>query len=64
MDNKVFDTWNDINGIMENSQEDLTRFNNGNKAAGTRLRKHMQNIKHLAQEVRVEVEQQKNSVTV
>ena len=63
MDNKVFYTWNDINGIMENSQEDLTRFINGNKAAGTRLRKHMQNIKHLAQEVRVEVQQQKNSVT-
>jgi len=64
MDNKVFETWNDINGIMENSQEDLTRFINGNKAAGTRLRKHMQNIKHLAQEVRLEVQQQKNSVTV
>ena len=64
MDNKVFDTWNDINGIMENSQEDLTRFINGNKAAGTRLRKHMQNVKHLAQEVRLEVQQQKNSVTV
>ena len=64
MDNKVFDTWNDINGVMENSQEDLTRFINGNKAAGTRLRKHMQNIKHLAQEVRLEVQQQKNSVTV
>ena len=64
MDNKVFDKWNDINGIMENSQEDLTRFINGNKAAGTRLRKHMQNIKHLAQEVRLEVQQQKNSVTV
>ena len=64
MDNKVFDTWNEINGIMENSQEDLTRFINGNKAAGTRLRKHMQNIKHLAQEVRLEVQQQKNSVTV
>ena len=64
MNNKVFATWNDINGIMENSQEDLTRFINGNKAAGTRLRKHMQNVKHLAQEVRLEVQQQKNSVTV
>ena len=64
MDNKVFDTWNGINGIMENSQEDLTRFINGNKAAGTRLRKHMQNVKHLAQEVRLEVQQQKNSITV
>ena len=64
MDNKVFDIWSDINGIMENSQEDLTRFVNGNKSAGTRLRKHMQNVKHLAQEVRTEVQQQKNSVTV
>ena len=64
MDNKVFDIWSDINGIMENRQEDLTRFVNGNKSAGTRLRKHMQNVKHLAQEVRTEVQQQKNSVTV
>ena len=62
MDNKVFDIWSDINGIMENSQEDLTRFVNGNKSAGTRLRKQMQNVKQLAQQVRVEVQEQKNSV--
>ena len=61
MDNKVFDTWNGINGIMENSQEDLTRFINGNKAAGTRLRKHMQNVKGLAQNIRVEVQEMKNN---
>ena len=64
MDNKVFDTWNDINGIMENSQEDLTRFIHGNKSAGTRLRKAMQQVKQLAQHVRVEIQEQKNSVTV
>ena len=62
MDNKVFDTWNDINGIMENSQEDLTRFIHGNKSAGTRIRKRMQRIKQLAQQVRIEVQEQKNSV--
>ena len=62
MDDKVFKTWNEINVIMENSQEDLTRFVNGNKSAGTRLRKQMQNVKQLAQQVRVEVQEQKNSV--
>jgi hypothetical protein len=62
MDDKVFKTWNEINVIMENSQEDLTRFVNGNKSAGTRLRKQMQNVKQLAQKVRVEVQQQKNTV--
>ena len=62
MDDNVFKTWNEINVIMENSQEDLTRFVNGNKSAGTRLRKQMQNVKQLAQQVRVEVQEQKNSV--
>ena len=62
MDDKVFKTWNEINVIMENSQEDLTRFVNGNKSAGTRIRKRMQRIKQLAQQVRVEVQEQKNSV--
>ena len=64
MDNKVFDTWTELSQVVDGGQEDLTRFINGNKAAGTRLRKHMQNVKHLAQEVRLEVQQQKNSVTV
>ena len=57
-------TFLQLDKTVSNCQEDLTRFINGNKAAGTRLRKHMQNVKHLAQEVRLEVQQQKNSVTV
>jgi hypothetical protein len=37
-------------------QEDAVKFNEkGNKAAGTRVRKAMQNIKGLAQDVRVAV---------
>jgi hypothetical protein len=37
-------------------QEDAAKFNEkGNKAAGTRVRKAMQNIKGLAQDVRVAV---------
>ena len=44
--------------------KDTVKFVQGNSSAGTRARKAMQNIKSLAQEVRVEVQEQKNSVTV
>ena len=37
------------------------KFTSGNKSAGTRVRKHMQNIKGLAQNVRTEVQEMKNS---
>lgn len=36
-------------------------FNNGNSAAGTRVRKGMQEIKVLAQDIRNEVTEIKNS---
>ena len=62
MDNKVFKMWTDLTQTLEGGQEDLTRFVHGNKSAGTRLRKRMQRIKQLAQQVRVEVQEQKNSV--
>ena len=62
MDKKVFDTWTELSEIVNDGQEDLTRFMHGNKSAGTRLRKRMQRIKQLAQQVRVEVQEQKNSV--
>jgi len=43
--------------------KDSVKFVDGNKSAGTRIRKCMQNIKSLAQKVRVEVQEQKNTVT-
>jgi len=43
-------------------QEDAAKFNEkGNKAAGTRVRKSMQAIKGLAQEVRVAVSAANNA---
>ena len=42
---------------------DTEKFVEGNNSAGTRVRKSMQMIKNLAQEIRVEVQNQKNSVT-
>jgi len=50
-----------IQEILVTSEDDLIKFGNGNKSAGTRLRKAMQEVKILAQQVRVEVQNIKNN---
>ena len=42
---------------------DSVKFVEGNNSAGTRVRKYMQDIKKLAQEVRVEIQNQKHAIT-
>jgi hypothetical protein len=37
------------------------KFSAGNKSAGTRVRKHMQTIKGIAQNIRVEIQEMKNN---
>jgi len=61
---------NEVIKIMENMEEqfheaaqDAVKFAQGNNSAGTRVRKVMQNIKNLAQTVRLEIQHQKNDVT-
>ena len=46
---------------MENAEMEVMKFSTGNKSAGTRVRKHMQTIKTVAQNVRAEVQTIKNS---
>ena len=46
---------------MENAEMEAMKFTTGNKSAGTRVRKHMQNIKTVAQNVRQEVQAMKNA---
>ena len=60
--NKLDNLYDELQNIINDSQGDVTKFVEGNNSAGTRVRKCMQNIKHLAQRVRVEVQEQKNSV--
>ena len=43
------------------SCRDTEKFVEGNNSAGTRVRKCMQNIKNLAQNVRKEVQEMKNA---
>ena len=56
--NTLFD---ELQDTVNDCQTDLTKFVDGNNSAGTRVRKAMQTIKSLAQEVRVEVQDQKNN---
>ena len=46
---------------MENAEVEAMKFSTGNKSAGTRVRKHMQTIKSVAQNVRNEVQEIKNN---
>tara|TARA_Y100000015_G_scaffold41562_1_gene47814 strand:+ start:2969 stop:3160 length:192 start_codon:yes stop_codon:yes gene_type:complete len=48
---------------LENTMRDIEKFEDGNKAAGTRVRKAMQSAKNFAQSIRVEVQNQKKAVT-
>lgn len=44
--------YDQLKKIVENCSEDIVKFEAGNKAAGTRVRKGMQDIKSQAQTVR------------
>lgn len=51
-----------VRGLVESLEADFDKFyDKGNQAAGTRVRKGMQELKNLAQDIRVEVQTIKNS---
>lgn len=51
----------EVKTLMEGLEEDLVKFyDKGNKAAGTRARKQLQDLKKLAQEIRIEIQDIKN----
>ena len=62
MENNVIKYLQQMEREFMAAARDSGKFVDGNKSAGTRIRKCMQNIKNLAQEVRREVQNQKNSV--
>lgn len=53
-------TFEKIQDLVKATQEDVDKFYvKGNKAAGTRIRKAMQELKGLAQELRLDVQNSK-----
>ena len=61
--NDVTRLYNKMCLTLEKGIEDVEKFEDGNKSAGTRIRKNMQDVKNLAQQIRVEVQEMKNAVT-
>ena len=55
--NNLFD---ELQDSVNDCQADVSKFIEGNNSAGTRVRKAMQAVKALAQDIRVEVQDQKN----
>jgi hypothetical protein len=51
-----------VKELLASVEADAAKFyENGNAAAGTRVRKGMQDLKNLAQTIRAEVTEKKNS---
>lgn len=53
----------ELKDLLAGLEADADKFySKGNSAAGTRLRKGLQDIKNLAQSIRLEIQESKNSV--
>lgn len=54
--------FDEVKEVITGMEDDMTKFyEKGNKAAGTRARKGLQNLKKLAQEIRLEIQDIKNN---
>lgn len=52
----------EVKSLMTELEEDMEKFyDKGNKAAGTRARKQLQDLKKLSQEIRIEIQDIKNN---
>ena len=53
--------YDDLKNYVDGLEDDFDKFyNRGNKAAGTRVRKAMQELKRMAQNIRVDVQNKKS----
>ena len=52
----------ELKNLVMGLESDFEKFyEKGNNAAGTRVRKDMQDLKNMAQDIRVEVQEKKNN---
>ena len=55
--------FDDLKEFVNSLERDFNQFyDKGNKAAGTRVRKGMQELKQMAQDIRVEIQDKKNAM--
>jgi len=54
--------YSQLNDVLDDAEEDLMKFyEKGNKAAGTRARKSLMELKKLSHEIRQEIQEIKNN---
>ncbi len=54
--------FSEVSELVNSMKEDFEKFyEKGNSAAGTRVRKGMQDLKNMAQDIRKEVQDKKNA---
>ena len=51
----MLESYNSLKELIESMEDDVRKAAGGNKAAGTRVRKLMQDVKNSAQTLRVKV---------
>ncbi len=57
-----FERFNELKNLINGLEADADKFyNKGNSAAGTRVRKGLQDVKNLAQAIRLEIQEAKNT---
>lgn len=57
---EIENNWEKMQTVLKGSEEDLHRFLKGNSAAGTRVRKSLQEVKIKSQDVRLYIQDIKN----
>lgn len=56
----MLETYEQLKQLVASAEDDLQKAAGGNKAAGTRVRKLMQDVKNTAQALRVKVLEQRD----
>ena len=59
--NPLDSTFDELQDAINDCQTDVIKFIEGKNSAGTRVRKAMQAVKSLAQDIRKEAQDQKNA---
>jgi hypothetical protein len=57
----MLETYEQLKQLVASIEEDLRKAAGGNQAAGTRVRKSMQDVKNLAQELRKKILENRNA---
>ncbi|QDU33790.1 Histone H1-like protein Hc1 [Poriferisphaera corsica] len=51
----MLETYEQLKNLVASVEDDIRKAAGGNKAAGTRVRKQMQDVKNMAQELRKKI---------